>query len=243
MNSYDDGAFAAALLAMTGLMILFAIVIYVLTSFFMMKIFQKAGVQGAWRAWVPVYNMMVFFKLGDLSPWLVLYGFGGAILLSWIGIGYLFSLALAVFSAIAAYRIGLKLQKEAWWVVLYVLLSIVWLGILAFDRSRWNQAVPPAPWAGNAFLGDNTQWDGVPTQTAAVAPGYGQAGYGQPGYGQPPEPQGHPQPGYPAQPGQAPTPPVQGGAVPPVPPPAPGTTPPRGDEPPAGTTPPAPPQP
>ncbi len=27
---------------------------YVLTSLFLMKVFEKAGVQGKWRAWVPV---------------------------------------------------------------------------------------------------------------------------------------------------------------------------------------------
>ena len=37
-----------------------------------MKIFEKAGVQGRWRAWVPVYNIMIFVKLGDLKPWWML---------------------------------------------------------------------------------------------------------------------------------------------------------------------------
>ena len=49
-----------------------------------MKIFEKAGVQGKWRAWVPIYNSMVFSKLGDLSPWLILIAIGASILLGWI---------------------------------------------------------------------------------------------------------------------------------------------------------------
>ena len=174
---YDDvyGPDSSAILALAGLFaffgLLIGVVFYVLGSWFLMKIFDKAGVQGRWRAWVPVYNMMVFFKLGDLSPWLVLYGLGGALLLSWIGIGYVFSLAIAVLSAMAAYRVGLKLQKEGAWVVLYVFLSLVWLGINAFDKSRWNPNVAPASWAGNGFLGDRTVWDGVPTQPAAALSG------------------------------------------------------------------------
>jgi hypothetical protein len=256
MYSDDTGAIFALLAAMVGFFLLIAVIVYVVGSFFMMKLFDKAGVQGRWRAWVPVYNTMVFFKLGDLSPWLVLYGVGGAIVLSWIPVLQIFSglasLALAVFAAIAAYRVGLKLQKEGVWVVLYILLPLVWLGILAFDRSRWNPAVPPASWAGNPFLGDQTRWDGVPTQVSSAPQGhtgYGQQGYGQPGFGQPAQPgYGQPaQPGY-AQPGQQPQPgypqqPAQGGGVPPVPPAAPGATPPRGDEPPAGGTPPVPPAP
>ncbi len=164
---YDSGVFAG-LMAAAGLLLIVGIAGYVLTSFFLMKLFQKAGVQGDWRAWVPVYNMMIFFKLGDLSPWLVLYGVAGTVLLSWIGIGAIFSLALFVASAAAAWRVGLKLQKEPVWVVLYVVLSIVWFAILGFDQSRWNNAVAPAPWAGNSFMEDRTVWDGVPVQTQQI---------------------------------------------------------------------------
>lgn len=222
---YDDygTGYIGLLLAYSFVIFLFAIASYVLTALFLMKIFQKAGVQGAWRAWVPVYNMMVFFKLGDLSPWLVLYGLGGALLLSWIGIGVLFSIALGVLSVIAAWRVGLKLQKDAVWVVLYVFLSVVWLGINAFDKSRWNANVAPAPWAGNGFLGDRTVWEGVPVQAAAAAPGYGAApqGYAPPapqGYA-PPAPQGYAPPAQPGYTPPAPAAPVTG--APSVPPAAP----------------------
>lgn len=227
---YDDYGvgYAGLLLAYSFVIFLIAVAGYVLASLFYMKIFQKAGVQGGWRAWIPVYNMMIFFKLGDLSPWLVLYGIGGAALLTWIGIGVIFSLALGVLSAIAAWRIGLKLQKDAVWVILYVFLSIVWLGINAFDKSRWNPNIQPASWAGNGFLADRTVWDGVPVQPSAAAPqqGYGAPqGYNAPQGYAPPAPQGYAppaQPGYapPAQPGYAP--PATGA---PVPPPAPPTTP------------------
>lgn len=224
---YDDYGPGAAGLILAYFFVIFLVAIagYVLGSLFYMKIFQKAGVEGAWRAWVPVYNVMIFFKLGDLSPWLVLYGLAGAILLSWIGIGVIFSLAIGVLSALAAWRVGLKLQKDAVWVVLYVLLSIVWLGINAFDKSRWNPNIAPAPWAGNGFLGDRTVWAGIPQQpSAAAAPqSYGQ-GYGAPQGYAPPAPQGYAppsQPGYapPAQPGY--TPPAQPGYAPPAGPGAP----------------------
>jgi hypothetical protein len=66
----------------------------------------------------------------------------------------------------AAWRVGLKLQKEAVWLILYFFLTIVWLGILAFDKSRWNTAIPAAPWA-RTFLADKTVWSGIPVQTPA----------------------------------------------------------------------------
>lgn len=243
MNSYYYDSAAAA--AFVGFVILISFLIaiagYVLSSLFLMKIFDKAGVQGKWRAWVPVYNSMVFLKLGDLSPWLILYCIGGAVLLSWIGIGFIFSAAAGVLMVLAAYRVGQKLQKEGAWIVLYIFLSIVWLAINAYDKSRWNTQIPPAPWAGNSFFADRTVWEGIPVQSSAAAapgaaPGYGAPqGYQQAGgYPQQAPAQQPPAPGYqppaapatpPAAPG-APTPPPAAPSAPPVAPTTPPTTPP-----------------
>ena len=223
---YSDGVGLVAALVATIIGLIFAFGFYILSSWFLMKIFDKAGVQGRWRAWVPVYNFMVFCKLGDLSPWLVLYAIGASILLSWLPvIGQLVGVAAFVVTLLAAWRVGLKLQKEAVWVILYFFLSIVWLGINAFDKSRWNTAVPAAPWAGNAFLGDRTVWAGIPSQVPSggfpanpvMQPGYPQAPGAYPpppaGY-QPPAPQGY------APPPAAAAPPVTPPAAPPVEPPA-----------------------
>ena len=251
MDSYynDSGAAAAALFGIFAVSFIFLIAAYVLTSLFLMKIFEKAGVQGKWRAWVPVYNSMIFLKLGDLSPWLILYAFGATLLLSWVPvIGQIIGIAAFALMVLAAYRVGQKLQKEGAWVVLYIFLSIVWLGVLAFDKSRWNPQIPPAPWAGNAFFGDRTVWDGVPTQPTAqvapgAAPGYGAApqgyappqGYQQPAPGyqqpaapgyQPPAAPGYQPPAGPATPSAAPGSPVTPPPAAPSAPPAAPTTPP-----------------
>ena len=220
-NDYGAGSAAAAAIVYLVLGIVYLVIAlggYLLTSFFLMKIFTKAGVEGKWRAWVPLYNMMIFFKLGDISPWFAL----GA-LLAWIPVlGYLVAIAVAVLYFMAAWRIGLKLQKEAVWLVLAVLLSIVWLGINAFDKSRWNLAVPAAPWA-NSFLRDTTVWKGVPSQVPAGGFPYNPvtqppAGYpAQPPAGYPAQP-----PAYPAAPpaAQPPAYPTQAPAGPATPPPA-----------------------
>ena len=73
---YDNGAAIAGLFVVFLISLLFALAFYVISSIFLMKIFEKAGVQGKWRAWVPVYNTMIFAKLGDISPWVVLIGIG-----------------------------------------------------------------------------------------------------------------------------------------------------------------------
>ena len=149
------------------LFLLIALAGYIIGAIFFMKIFEKAGVQGKWRAWVPIYNTLIFVKLGDLNPWwlLVLWLAGGV--LGWVPVlGQLILLAAFLYTLMAAWRVGLKLQKEAVWLILYFFLTIVWLGILAFDKSRWNTAIPAAPWAGN-FLADKTVWSGIPVQTPA----------------------------------------------------------------------------
>ncbi len=248
---YSDGAYLAAALFLGFVGLVVGLAFYIVGAIFLSKIFEKAGVQGKWRAWVPVYNTLVLAKLGDLSPWVML----GAILVSgFLGqipvIGWILSLVGVAAAVLAGWRVGLKLQKD-WPLLLLWLIpglgTLIWLGILAFGQSRWNPAIAPAPWA-NTFLKDTTVWSGIPVQPSAAAqPGYPQAPGAYPpapgayppapqGY-QPPAPQGYAPPapqGYqpPAPQGYV-APPA---ATPPVAPPA--ATPPV--TPPPAATPPAP---
>ena len=233
MSDYDYGTAAVVWLVLIPVYLVLALAGYLLTSWFFMKVFEKAGVQGKWRAWVPVYNTLIFVKLGDLNPWWLLILWGATAVLGWVPvIGWLIGVAAFVYTLLAAWRVGLKLQKEAVWLILYFFLAIVWLGINAFDRSRWNTAIPAAPWAGN-FLADKTVWQGIPVQTPAG--GYPANPVTQPG-AYPPPPAGYQAPpappaGYtpPAPPAGAPVPPPAA----PQPPAAPPVSPPAAPEPPA----------
>jgi hypothetical protein len=224
LDYYPDGGAALAAAAIFGFVFfLLAVGFYVLSAFFLMKIFDKAGVKGRWRAWVPVYNFMIFAKLGDLNPWLVLIAAAAAAVLGWFPvIGQIILLLPLLVTLAAAWRVGLKLQKEAPWLILYFFLSIVWLGINAFDQSRWNLNIPAAPWAGNGFLSDTTTWDGVPSQ--APAGGYPANPVTTPYGGAPADHSGVAQPApYGAAPAAAPStqPPAAAPPTSPVPPAAP----------------------
>jgi hypothetical protein len=107
----------------------FLIGIYIVVSWFLMRVFRKAGIEG-WKAWVPFYNYWVFLELGGQPGWLVI--------LSVIPIA---SIIPAIFMCIAAYHIGAAFDKpDAGWVILFIFLGAVWLGIIAFDSSRWDHS-------------------------------------------------------------------------------------------------------
>lgn len=207
--TYDDGSGLAALAFLIVLLPILLISIfagYIISSFFLMKIFEKAGVQGKWRAWVPIYNTLVAAKLGDVSPWAYLIVVVGSSVLSNIPvIGFVFGLLAVAASVVVAWRIGLKFGKD-WPLLLLWLIpglgTLIWLGILAFGSARWNPAIAPAPWA-NTVAADKTVWDGIPVQPGQQVTG---SGYGGPGYGGPAAP-----------PATGPTPPPAAGTTPPPP--------------------------
>jgi hypothetical protein len=105
------------------------IISYVITAFFLGKIFKKAGVE-SWVAWVPFYNIWKALELGGQQGfWSIL------IILPFVNI------VAAIFMIIAFYNIGLKLGKSGAFVVLAIFLPIVWLIWLALDKSVWNDAL------------------------------------------------------------------------------------------------------
>ena len=137
MSSED----AAAALVIGGtffiIFMIIAIIIYVIHAFLLSRLFKKAGTP-EWIAWVPFYNSWKLLELGNQPGfWAVL------------AIIPLVNIASAVFMYIAMYRIGLKLQKEGWFVLLAIFIPIAWLIWLGFDSSKWNdnpeQALPTTP--------------------------------------------------------------------------------------------------
>lgn len=219
----SDAAAAAIMAAVYGFGAIFGLIGYVIGAFLLMKVFEKAGVEGKWRAWVPGYNYLIYAKLGDVSPWVVL----GVIVAAFIPILNIFAgLAFYVVMIMASVRVNAKFGKE-WPILLLFILGplgiLIYLAILAFGSARWNPAAAsPSPW-GSSFLADKTVWSGIPVQPSQSVTGASAGGYAAPapGYGQP----------------QSPTYPSAGSTPPPPPASSTGTTPPP---PSTGTTPPPP---
>ncbi|MFE7843858.1 DUF5684 domain-containing protein [Microbacterium sp. NPDC057407] len=103
-----------------------ALALYVWTAIALSAVFRKSG-EEAWRAWVPILNLVVLLQLGGFSGWLVLValvpGFG------W--------LALWIVQVVACYRINVAFGHGAGMTVLAALLFPVWATVLGFGPDRW----------------------------------------------------------------------------------------------------------
>jgi multisubunit Na+/H+ antiporter MnhB subunit len=106
---------------------------YVISALLVSRIFKKAGLAG-WPAWVPFYNNWRLFEIGGQRGALSL--LLAVPILQFIGI---------IFYYIALYHIGLKLQKSGAFILLAILLPIVWMAVLAFDDSKWDETKSAAP--------------------------------------------------------------------------------------------------
>lgn len=129
MSSSDSAAVAFIFggFLIFGLFLL--VIAYVIHAFLLGRIFKKARVE-QWIAWVPFYNNWKTLELGGQQGfWAVL------------AIIPFVNIVAAIFLYIAMYNIGLKLQKEGWFVLLAIFLPVVWLVWLAFDSSKWSEPV------------------------------------------------------------------------------------------------------
>jgi len=127
-TSTDEAAIAAVILTFFVFTFIFAILAYVLSAVCLMRIFQKAGIEQPWAAWVPFYNNWKLLELGGQQGfWAIL------------AIIPVVNIVAAVFMFIAMYHVGLKLEKEGIFVLFAILLSPVWLIWLAFDKSTWHE--------------------------------------------------------------------------------------------------------
>jgi uncharacterized membrane protein len=127
-----------------GLLVI--VVTYLIRSYFLGRVFKKAGVE-SWKAWVPIYNYWILNELGDQKGfWAVL------------SLVPVLNIVAVVYMYIAMYNIGLKFGKDSLFVLFAIFLPLVWVILLAIDSSKWNQpafvqppplAVPVAPVAPN----------------------------------------------------------------------------------------------
>ncbi len=140
--------------------ILGAIICYVVTAILLGRIFKKAE-EAEWKAWLPIVNFWVLFKLGGREGWNSLWipvasaiaGYGSTLVdsegyMGWPGVvvtavACLMALVGLIMTISVLLNVQKKLGKSAWFIILYIIMLIapLWMWILALDKSKYNNRV------------------------------------------------------------------------------------------------------
>jgi len=129
-SSADSAAAAvAALMAIVIATVLIGAA-YIFTSVCLSKIFKKAGRPDAWAAWIPVYQMWVYFELAGRPGWWGLLTLINPI--SW------------VVSIVGGLDIAKRFGKDAIFGVVLGVFPIIGFAILAFGDSEYQVPVANA---------------------------------------------------------------------------------------------------
>lgn len=132
-SSADSATSTVAILIGLSIELFVFAVVYAVTALLLSRIFKKAGVK-PWIAWVPFYSRWKMLEIGGQQGfWAVL------------TIIPIVNIVSAVFTYIALYHIGKKLEKSGAFVLWGIFLPIVWYIWLAVDESKWDDKASTAP--------------------------------------------------------------------------------------------------
>lgn len=93
------------------------------------KIFTKAGQEG-WKALIPIYNVVVLYKIIGLSPWLLL-----LYLLSVVPVvGWIISIALSIVSTV---KLAKAFNQSTAFIFGLLFLSPIFQMILGFGKAEY----------------------------------------------------------------------------------------------------------
>lgn len=157
-DSYSSSSDVAALGgALAGVMVafwIFAMIVSVVAIIAQWKIFTKAGEAG-WKSIVPIYNYITLMKITGLNPLFLL--------------GMLIPVVNGIASLIIMIAIMLRLAqgfgKSTGFAVGLILLSFIFMLILAFGKDTWNPSLINRDTL--SFMNDK---NAAPAGPAAAAP-------------------------------------------------------------------------
>ena len=131
-SSYADMATFASVATLASLISTYSLIIlafYVLIIVAQWKIFTKAGQEG-WKALIPIYNVVVLFKIIGLSPWLLL-----LYLLSVVPVvGWIISIALSIVSTV---KLAKAFNQSTAFIFGLLFLSPIFQMILGFGKAEY----------------------------------------------------------------------------------------------------------
>ena len=144
---YETGVFAAVM-AVIGIVLVFALVIYILQVIGMWKVFKKSGEEG-WKAIIPIYNQYTMCKITGVNPWWVLIvvvasGLTGALGESDLAsvVSLLSSIISIYFSVLLYVSLARAFGKSDGFAVGLILLNPIFLLILGCGSSQFIAKKP-----------------------------------------------------------------------------------------------------
>ncbi|MCZ2083038.1 MULTISPECIES: DUF5684 domain-containing protein [unclassified Kaistella] len=125
MNSGD----VAGAMAMGVGMLFFYLIIYLFFSFCLYKIFQKAGRDDAWAAFIPIYNTIVLVDIVKKPIWWFI-----MLMIPFVNI---------IFGVMISDRLSKFFGKDTLMTIVLVLFPFIGLPMLAFGDAAYNPNALP----------------------------------------------------------------------------------------------------
>ena len=119
----------AALGAFMGIIMVIGLVVGILQIIGMWKVYTKAGEKG-WKSIIPIYNIVILFKISGLSPWLILAYLAGIIPF----IGWFVILGLNIYQS---YKLAKSFNKDIGYTFGLWLLPTIFYMILGFGKAEY----------------------------------------------------------------------------------------------------------
>lgn len=120
------GVFAGMMMIVS----LVSITIGVLTIIANWKLFTKAG-QAGWKSLIPIYNVIVLFKIAGISPLWILAYFASVIPF----VGWIAALAVSIYLMVSLAK---AFGKSSGFAVGLILLNTIFIMILAFGSAEYQ---------------------------------------------------------------------------------------------------------
>lgn len=129
LDSTSSAVLGTALGAFFGVYLVIVLAIGILQIVGMWKLYTKAGEKG-WKSIIPIYNLVILFKIAGLSPWLILVYL--AAIIPFIGF-----VAVVVLQAYLAYNLAKSFGKDGGWAVGLFFLPFIFYLMLAFGKAEY----------------------------------------------------------------------------------------------------------
>lgn len=129
LDSVAATGIGAALGAFIGIIMVIGLVVGILQIIGMWKVYTKAGEKG-WKSIIPIYNLVILFKISGLSPWLILAYLAGIIPF----IGWFVILGLSIYQS---YKLAKSFNKDIGYTFGLWLLPTIFYMILGFGKAEY----------------------------------------------------------------------------------------------------------